>query len=555
MQASQKRTRGLALALALGAVFIGYTERGVAQGMSAAEAFADGNRLFRDDLYWAALLRYSQAEDAGMSSPILHYNTGVAHYKARQFKRAKAHLQRAMTSPELELLAQYNLGLTAYAAGDEREALTWFRRTRDQERSKKISRLSVQAIARIRDDVLREREAEQPAETVASKPQRSLEREPREFAEFEFHASAGFGNDDNVFRTPGESYLDISNPNQPVQVDPVVQSGSFVPFRFGAKYTVNSFEHESFFGRYRGNGRLYSDEAQTNADEYIHELAVGTEYAKDRENRQSRVFSAFTVAHHEETYFDPDDGLVRTIDTVNQGPVEIGDRLSYLRYGPQISTRQSWNRLSYSLWAKAQLWNYEDAEVVPEYDHEFFRLGGNIQYRFWQSSLVRLTVDAYRRYFSDRPSFELDGRQLLGNPGVEYRYYDAGLLLRQRLTRGFWFGLSYMRTEREDAYIGYNDYGRDTYGAELSLHISDRFELRADARHRIYDYTNAFAFNNPAAGNKTLETTEGNLTATLDVGWNLQLVGEYSYRDVASNDTRIAYERSLYLLSLQWAYE
>ena len=112
-----------------------------------------------------------------------------------------------------------------------------------------------------------------------------------------------------------------------------------------------------------------------------------------------------------------------------------------------------------------------------------------------------------------------------------------------------------MRTEREDAYIGYNDYGRDTYGAELSLSISDRFRLQADARYRIYDYTNAFAFNNPAAGLKTLEMAEGNLKATFDAGWNLRLVGEYSYRDVTSNDTRIAYERSLYLLSLQWAYE
>lgn len=32
-----------------------------AAAMTAGEAFADGNRLFRDDLYWAALLRYRQA--------------------------------------------------------------------------------------------------------------------------------------------------------------------------------------------------------------------------------------------------------------------------------------------------------------------------------------------------------------------------------------------------------------------------------------------------------------------------------------------------------------
>ena len=55
---------------------------------TASELFADGNRLFRDDLYFAALLRYREAAAAGMDTPLLHYNTGVAHYKADQYVRA-----------------------------------------------------------------------------------------------------------------------------------------------------------------------------------------------------------------------------------------------------------------------------------------------------------------------------------------------------------------------------------------------------------------------------------------------------------------------------------
>ncbi len=517
--------------------------------MTAAEAFADGNRLFRDDLYWAALLRYQQAADAGMNSPLLAYNTGVAHYKARQFARARRHLLQAARSPQLEVMAHYNLGLTAYAAGNNREALRWFRQSRDQERSKEIRELSVKAIARIRDDVMRA-EPETPQTVAEERPLRELEREPREFSELAFYARAGFGNDDNVYRTPAVSYLDVANPNQPVQVDPVVVSSSFVPVSIGAQYTVNSFEYESFFARYRGSGRFYSDELAANADEHTQELAIGTEYRKDTEGRQRRLFSAFTVAQHEETYYDPDDGASRIVNDI-----DIGDRLSYLRYGPEIWTRQSWERFSYNLWAKAQLWNYENTEAVPEYDHEYFRVGASAQYRFSRTSLLRITADTYRRYFSDRPSFELDGTQPLGNPGVEYRYVDYGVLARQRLTRAFWFGVSYVRTERIDAYIGYNDYLRDTYGAELRLRITDRFRLNADAQYRIYNYNNAFAFNNPAAGRKTLETATGNLKATFDMGWDLRLVGEYTYRDVTSNDTRIAYERSLFLLSVQWDYE
>ena len=546
---TRKHSGGALLALLVLAASVCLTAPPSAQAMTAEEAFADGNRLFRDDLYWAALLRYQQAADAGMRSALLDYNAGVAHYKARQFTRATKHLLRAAESPQLEVIAHYNLGLTAYAAGDNREALTWFRRSRDQERSGQIRRMSIKAIARIRDDVIRP-EPVTPTVVAEERPLRVLERDPRPFSEFELYARAGFGNDDNAYRSPAESYIDISNPNQPVQVDPVVQSGTFVPVTLGAQYTVNSFEFESFFARYRGSGRFYSDELLANADEHTQELAIGTEYKKTEENREKRLFSAFTVAQHNETYYDPDDGLERTSNAI-----DIGDRLSYLRYGPEIWTRQSWNRFSFNAWAKAQLWNYENTTEVPEYDHEYFRVGGSAQYRFTQTSMLRISADAYRRYFTDRLSFELDGTQPLGNPGVEYRYVDYGILARQRLTRAFWFGVSYVRTERIDAYIGYNDFLRDTYGAELRLRISDRFELNAEADYRIYNYSNAFAFNNPAAGRKTLETATGNLKAIFEMGWNLRLVGEYTYRDVTSNDTRIAYERSLYLLSVQWDYE
>ena len=60
-----------------------------AAAMNAQDLFDDGNRLFRDDLYWAALLRYKQASEAGMNTAPLHYNTGVAHYKAGQHNRAR----------------------------------------------------------------------------------------------------------------------------------------------------------------------------------------------------------------------------------------------------------------------------------------------------------------------------------------------------------------------------------------------------------------------------------------------------------------------------------
>lgn len=553
LRKTQKSVAGALHALALLIVSVGLTVPVAAQTLGPSEALADGNRLFRDDLYWAALLRYRQAAAAGLQSPVLDYNSGVAHYKARQFERATQHLLKAAESPQLAVVAHYNLGLTAMASGNNFDALTWLRRARDQERSRQISRLATKAIERIRAEAVAERAVELEAEAeavVEDRPLRTLERDPREFAELDFYARAGFGTDDNAYRTPSVSYIDIADPNQPVQVDPVVQSGSFVPVSVGAKYTVNSFEYESFFARYRGTGRFYSDELLKNADEYTQELSIGTEYERVEEEREKLLFSAFTVAQHNETYYDPDDGIERTANALG-----IGDRLSYLRYGPELWTRQSWNRFSFNFRVKAQLWNYENAVEVPEYDHEFFLLSGSMQYRFSPTSLLRVSADAYRRYFSDRPSFEFDGTQPLGNPGVEYRYIDYSVLVRQRITRAFWFGAHYTRTTREDAYIGYNDYFRDEFGVELRLRLSDRFELSSEARYRIYNYERAFAFHNPSADRKTLETAQGNIRAAFDVGWNLRLVGELSYQEAASNDTRIAFERKLYSLSLQWDYD
>ena len=84
-----------------------------AVAMTAEQYFEDGNRLFRDDLYWAALLRYRQAADEGLDTPILHYNTGVAHYRAMQHIRAREALLKASRDPSLRVASHYNLGCIA----------------------------------------------------------------------------------------------------------------------------------------------------------------------------------------------------------------------------------------------------------------------------------------------------------------------------------------------------------------------------------------------------------------------------------------------------------
>jgi len=508
-----------------------------AAAMTAEQYFLDANRLFRDDLYWAALLRYRQAIDEGLSTPLLHYNMAVAHYRARQHIRARESFLKALEDPTLRVLAHYNLGLNAYALGETVEALRWFRLSRDQTQDEVLRKYSVIAISRIRD------EKTQPDEFEI----RIREREAkRSLTDLELRARVGFGSDSNVFRSPAQPYIDFSDPLRPIII-PEVQSGTFVPVSLAAKYRINSLPHEGFFISYRLAGRYYLDEELENGNEYLHELGFGSEYYRREGERERSVYSAFKVAQHDETYYDPDDGGGRSV-----GGIDISDRMNYLRYGPEFVVRQSYKRLAFGTKVKGQLWNYEEQESVSEYDHEFFLLSLYGQYKFSESSLIRLSVDGYTRRFSDRPSFDLDGRQRAGNPNIRYDYLSLELTVRERIADSMWIGFDLKRTDRADKYVGYYDYTRDNVGLEFHWVAGDRLDIEIGGSYSIYKYPSAFAFHEPLAGSRTQEVVKMGILGSYRLTQYLTLIGEAGFRETVSNDTRIQYARNLYSLSIRW---
>ena len=440
--------------------------------MNAQELFSDGNRLFRDDLYWAALLRYSQAEEAGMDTALLHFNTGVAHYKAGQHIRARESLEKARRSSGLQPVAHFNLGMNAYAMGEPEEAIRWFILARDQEQNKKVSSYARKAIARVR-------ETEESSDPAIQRVDRA--EEDRDTFDFSYYAQVGFGTDDNVFRSPGQPYVDFADPALPL-VTPEVQSGSFVPYRAGMKYQINSYKFEGFYGAYRVEGNYYNDREQSDADEFSQELRFGNEYFREEDTRKREVYSALRISQHDKTYYDPDTGQPRSVNGV-----DIGDRMNYKRYGPDIRFRQTWNRFALGFVGKGYLYDFENVEVVPSYDHEYFLVGLHTQYKFTDTSLLRLTVEKFSRRYSDRPSFELDGSQPVGNTPLRYDYIGVSLLARQRLLRNLWFGFEYERVDREDRHVGYNNYIRDHYEVELSWSPGARFDFDISGFYRNFN--------------------------------------------------------------------
>ena len=519
------------------ALFLCVAPLAPAAAMTADQAFADGNRLFRDDLYWAALLRYRQAAEAGMDTPLLYYNMGVAHYRAGQHIRAREALQKAAGAPQLRVLAHYNLGLNAYAAGSIDEALGWFRQARDQEENAQVRQLAMVAISRL----LRQQRAADP---VLARVEQ-VEKE-RDITRLDVWAHAGFGTDDNIFRSPGKPYIDYADPALPL-ITPEAASGAYTPVDLEARYWLNTFDLESFYFGYRLSGRFYQDSDLDNGNEYTQELRFGNEYEREDEGYSRRVSSAFTYAQHEETYYDPDDGVAREV-----GGEPIEDRLNYARWGPQIAFRQGYDKFSFGLHLKGQLWNYDKTGAVPEYDHEYFLLGGIVQYRFTPTSLLRFGLEKSTRRFTDRPSFDLDGNQAITNPTIQYDYIEAEITARQRLGDDLWFGFSYARTQRSDQYLGYNDYGRDHYEFDLHWRASPRLQLEVGGYYRLYDYPNAYAFHNPVAGPKTLETASIRALASYRMTRSLNLDLRVESYEAVSTDARIAYDRLYYSLGVSW---
>jgi len=320
-----------------------------------------------------------------------------------------------------------------------------------------------------------------------------------------------------------------------------------MPIDLRARYQVNSLKYEGFYVGYRASGRYYQDKELENGNEYIHEASFGNEYRRKEGSRERELYSSFRVAQNNEIYYDPDDGGSRDIGVVN-----IDDRMNYLRYGPELAFRQSHDKLAVGARFKAQLWNYEDTLVVPEYDHEFFFASFYGQYKFAPTSLLRLTVEGYSRRFGDRPSYDLDGIQRLGNPEVRYDNYTLGLTARQRVFDSIWFGFDLERTERIDAYLGYNDYTRDSVSVDIHWSPGYRFDIEASGVYRLYDYPSAFAFNNDTLPRKTQETADISLMARFRMTRRLSLVAEARYRESVSNDARIQYERNQFVLGVRW---
>jgi hypothetical protein len=487
----------------------------------AQEAFDKANAAFRNEDYASALAGYNEALNLGKDSARLFYNMGLAHYRLGQYSQARWAFTEAAKDDSLAALAYYHLGVLANREGDKRSAEEWFKRSRAEADSPKLRLLSAEAL-----------------EEIGAPPPR-----------FEATFAVGFGHDSNAFRTPSEPYIDLSQ-DPPIPVVPVVQSGSYVPIRIGARYSNPYSERSTFIASYSHRGYYYQSSELENADETDHRLTFEVERALGDGDSSSQQFSyALVIRSHGETNFDRDDGLDRLDDGES-----IADRYDYTGAGFEAELKNRIGRFRYEVDGGYAMRDYEDLPTASSYDLSDAWLNGALKIPLARATRLELGYRFYLRQFDERRAKDENGDASGSNPTLEYQYTALEVGLRHRFSEAFVGELIYQRTDREDQFVGYNNYSRDKIIVETTFELSDSLVAAVDISYRDQQYPNAFAFNTPGQAQKEYQELEVEASARYRFTDQLSLRLDLEQEDVESSDPRGEYDRLRTSLSVFWEF-
>jgi hypothetical protein len=357
------------------------------------------------------------------------------------------------------------------------------------------------------------------------------------------------GQDDNIYRTPAEPYVDLSDPTQPL-VTPVVQSASYVPVDVLARYRLHAEASDTDFQfSYELDGDFYDAEF-SNATRVSQRAGIGGDVSLGEHGKRRRsVSSELFFEDHRESNFDPDSG----IDRSDANGLSIADRFSYQGPGLQTAFAHRLGAWQWDLHLQAQHLDYEHTEPpVASYDHDYFFAGVSVDYDFNAKMTLSFGLRRYERDYYELPARDLNGNMLSTNPETEYDYTAAQIGMRRRITDKIDVSLDYMRLERVDQFVGYYDYTQDIVRLRAVFWPSPRVTLSLGALGRTYDYPNAFAFNEPTAGPRELDETAGELHAEFSINRHVSLWAEAYLTDVTSTDARAAYSRTQTTIGASW---
>jgi tetratricopeptide (TPR) repeat protein len=500
--------------------------------------YRDAKAAFRRGEFEAAAGLFEKAELAGFSDPVIFYNLGAAYYKQGKYEEAEAAFATAASYEDLAPLSYFNLGLIAKRQDDHRNAYGWFRQAAlHPEASSRLKRLSRDAIASL-PKIKRE------------KPALLAQHETRlsDFLRFSFNA--GYGQDSNVFRAPKESYVDLAQPGTPV-VQPLVQSGSFVPLDSDLEFRWTPYEHGYFSVRYDFDGKVYTKAEHKNANAFRNRFAIGGRTHIPKKNGYRYFRSHFVITRMDENYYDRTDGQDQFL-----GTTDISDRFKRTRFGPNVYYHRERGRIGYGFGAEAFINkydnNFDEALAYLDLTHEQYKVGAHVSLDILKSTRMRLSYDRYRRDYTQRKAKSANGVRFTSNDNLQYDYHDGGVRITQDFGRNLDLSLVYRYTMRTDNFEGYDDYNRHSGMAELEFRTR-RFSAETGIVYRTFDFPNGFAFDLPSAGEKTLDRMFAYAQASYRIRQRYSIMLTVEMDVVESTDPRSAYDKNQIAFGMQWS--
>jgi len=370
--------------------------------------------------------------------------------------------------------------------------------------------------------------------------------------EFNGYAASGLGYDSNPYLTPSSPYYDFSAGQQ---VTPDIKSGFFVPLFVRGDYEYRYSQDVRFLADVKFSGKYFTDKALENANQYKSKIKGGVRFRFNRYKREiNRIDASAYVGNVYEIYVDHDDGELK--ETIGG---DQSNRYQYKKAGAELAYRYDFRKVDLYVRGRYEYRDYEDPATWAPLDHTYTRLKVEGGYQLTKPLHLGAYYEFRMRDYTDRKSYQIESDglniNLSGPAGVVYTYNDLKLFGEYRFTRAYKMDLSYLLSARQDDNQGYSDYLYHRISWINKYKFSKKLRSSLKLSYYLYDYKNAYAFNQLT----TLDKLE-------DSGYKAYLNTKYKfaenwvgnldllYRKEISTDKRYEYEEMIAMALLKYGF-
>jgi len=367
----------------------------------------------------------------------------------------------------------------------------------------------------------------------------------------------GLGYDSNPFLTPSNPYLDLTNNGGGLLIQPVIQSGMFIPIKAKGNYEYRLQKDIRLLADIKLDGKFFTDSALKNANQYKTEAHAGARFRLNKYKRETNHIEVKAIVGNvDRIYVDHDTGELKL--TGNNLDKDQSNRYKYTKTGAELAYTYKFKKTDFLIQLRYEDRDYEEPESWSSLDHTYsrFKLQGG-----YQLSKV-LHIGAHYEYalrdYSKRKSYDIDtttGDISLVKPGVNYTYHDVNTYMDYKVSKAYKTKIGYFLSSRSDDNIGYSDflYHRITWDNDYKFSKKLRSSLML--KYYVYDYLKAYAFDTSTSlpkkevsGYKLAFQTKYRINSNIFAKFDL------NYHDALASDKRFEYDETIAMATVKYKF-